>query len=250
VPAAFCGIFGFRGAPHSPLISDSVPLAPSFDTAGWFTSTAADMGAAIGALVGLRAGETAPRGCYLEAPGLEPEVEEACRAAAARFTRPADSVTRDELLAKFAPAAEVYGVLAGVESWRIHKKWSERHRDRYGHLVLERLDRARAISRAQVAAVESSYASLRLAWSQFFQAHDFLLMPATPFSALAKADCTHASRLRMLNLTAPASLAGLPVLAIPVPLPSGMSTGLQVVVNDPQSPVISWALRVAAQSSA
>src|SRR5580658_846459 len=37
VPAAFCGIFGFRGSPHSPLISDSVPLAPSFDTAGWFT---------------------------------------------------------------------------------------------------------------------------------------------------------------------------------------------------------------------
>jgi amidase/aspartyl-tRNA(Asn)/glutamyl-tRNA(Gln) amidotransferase subunit A len=47
----------------------------------------------------------------------------------------------------------------------------------------------------------------------------------------------------MLGLTGPATLAGLPVLTIPVPLPSGMSTGLQVIVNHPQSPAISWALR-------
>ena len=41
-------------------------------------------------------------------------------------------------------------------------------------------------------------------------------------------------------LTTPASLGALPVLTLPVPLPSGMSTGLQVVVNHPQSPVLSW----------
>jgi len=29
VPAAFCGIYGYRGAPGSPLISDAVPLAPA-----------------------------------------------------------------------------------------------------------------------------------------------------------------------------------------------------------------------------
>jgi len=249
VPAAFCGIFGYRGVPGDAWISDAVPLAPSFDTAGWFTRTASDMSRAMAALVGLRTSNQTPKGCYLEMPGLDPEVAEACRAAAAELTPPADASTRAELLAKFAPAAEIYGVLAGRESWGIHRKWAEKYRGRYGRLVQDRLDRARAISQAQIAAVQPSYEALRLAWTKFFLTYDFLVMPASPFPALAKADCIPANRLRMLGLTAPAGLGALPVMTIPVPLPSGLSTGLQVIVNHPQSPVISWVLDVCPQSS-
>ena len=242
VPAAFCGIFGYRGVPGDAWIADAVPLSPRFDTAGWFTKSAADMRSVLGAMVGLRAGGQAPRGCYLEMPGLEPEVARACRAAAYGLAEPADGPTRDELLGRFAPAAEVYGVLAGSETWKIHKKWAERHRTRYGPLLLDRLERARGISMAQVAAVEPSFEALKLAWKKFFLTHDFLVIAASPFPALAKPDCTPANRLRMLNLTTPASLAGLPVLTIPVPLPSGLSTGLQIVPVHPQSPVFPWVL--------
>jgi amidase/aspartyl-tRNA(Asn)/glutamyl-tRNA(Gln) amidotransferase subunit A len=251
VPASFCGIFGYRGVPGDAWISDAVPLAPSFDTAGWFTRDAADMRHVLSTLVGLRTNDRqTPKGCYLEMPGLDPDVAEACRSEAAELTSPSDSTTRDELLEKFAPAAETYGVLAGVESWRIHRKWAEKHRGRYGHLLRDRLDRAKAISPAQVAAVEPSYEAIKLAWTRFFLSYDFLVMPATPFAALTKAECTHANRLRMLNLTAPASLGALPVITVPVPLPSGMSTGLQVIMNHPQSPVASWLLEVCRQSSA
>jgi amidase/aspartyl-tRNA(Asn)/glutamyl-tRNA(Gln) amidotransferase subunit A len=242
LPAAFCGVYGFRNVPGDPWMSDGVPLAPSFDTAGWFTRSAGDMRTVLSALVGIRSGERAPRGCYLEMPGLEPEVAAACRKAAASLAPAADGATRDELVEKFASAAELYGVLAGLESWKFHKKWADRYRARYGPLVQARLDRARAISQAQVAAVEPSYAAIKITWTKFFQAYDFLVMPSSPFPALAKEDCTPANRLRMLGLTAPASLAGLPAVAIPVPLPSGMSTGIQVIANHPQSPVFGWAL--------
>jgi amidase/aspartyl-tRNA(Asn)/glutamyl-tRNA(Gln) amidotransferase subunit A len=242
IPAAFCGVFGYRGAPRDAWISGAFPLAPRFDAAGWFTRTAPDMRAAISALVGIRTSERAPRGCYLEMPGLDPEVASACAAAAADLAPPADSAVRGELLDKFAPAAEIYGVLGGIEAWKIHKKWADRYRGRYGPLVQVRLDRARAVSQAQVAAVEPSQAALELSWRKFFLAYDFLVMAASPFPALAKADCTPANRLRMLGLTAPASLGGLPVLTVPVALASGMSAGLQIVINNPQSPVIPWAL--------
>jgi amidase/aspartyl-tRNA(Asn)/glutamyl-tRNA(Gln) amidotransferase subunit A len=250
LPAAFCGIFGYRSVPGDAWISDAVPLAPRFDTVGWFTRTASDMSRALEALVGLRTSDRTPSGCYLEMPGLDPEVAAACRAAAAQLTQQADASSHGELLDKFASAAEIYGVLAGVESWKIHKKWAEKHRNRYGPLVQDRLDRARDISRAQIAAVEPSYEALKLTWTKFFLTYDYLLMPASPFPALLKADCTLANRLRMLSLTAPASLGALPVLTIPVPLPSGMSTGLQVIMNRPQSPVVSWALENCRQSSA
>jgi aspartyl-tRNA(Asn)/glutamyl-tRNA(Gln) amidotransferase subunit A len=240
VPAAFCGIFGYRRIPRDDWIVDAVPLAPNFDTAGWFTRTAADMKTSFAALMGIAPVSGEPRGCYLAMPDVDPEVATACRSAA--FVGEADAATAGELRAAFASAAEVYGVLAGVESWKIHRKWAEKYRARYGLLLQERLDRAKAISPAQVAAVEPSFHSLNHAWKQFFSAYDFLVMPAVPFPALAKADCTHANRLRMLNLTAPASLGGLSVLTIPVALASGMSAGLQVIVESPRSPVLSWAL--------
>ena len=61
VPAAFCGIFGYRGVPGEPWITDAVQLAPSFDTAGWFTRSGADMmRQLIEALVGLRTSERTP----------------------------------------------------------------------------------------------------------------------------------------------------------------------------------------------
>jgi len=242
VPAAFCGIFGYRGMPGEDWIKDAVPLAPGFDTAGWFTRTAPDMRTAVAALLGSHGPSRAPRGCYLEMPEVDPEVAQACREAASGLAEDADSATRAELRDKFASAAEIYGVLAGVEAWRLHRKWAEKYRSKYGPLLQERLDRAKGVSPAQVAAVEPSHEALKLAWTKFFLTYDFLVMPSVPFPALAKADCTHASRLRLLGLTAPASLGGLPVLCVPVPLASGLSVGLQVIVNNPRSPVITWAL--------
>lgn len=242
VPAAFCGVFGYRGAPRSPLIDDAFPLSPSFDTAGWFTRTAADMRTATAALAGLKKSEREPKGGYLEMPGLDADVALACRNASAVLAPALDSATRDELLHVFAPAAEVYGVLAGVEAWKVHKKWADRHRERYGPLLRDRLDRARAISPAQVAAVKSSKESIDAAWDSFFRAHDFLVMAAAPFPAPENSNLTAANRLRGLELTSPVSLGGLPALTIPVPLPSGLTAGLQVVFKDPQSPVIPWVL--------
>lgn len=249
VPAAFCGVFGYRGAPGDPWISDAVALAPSFDTAGWFTSCAPDMTRALDALVPPGRTDREPRGCYLELPGVDGDIGKACRAAALDYAVEADPATRAELTSRFEPAAEIYGVLAGLESWRIHRKWAARHRSEYGPLVQSRLDRAKAVSQAQVAAVEPSHAALRNAWEKFFQAWDYLAMPAAPFAALAKADCTPANRLRMLALTAPASLAGLPALTIPVPLPSGLSGGIQVVFPGPRSPAMAWVLGNCRQSS-
>jgi amidase/aspartyl-tRNA(Asn)/glutamyl-tRNA(Gln) amidotransferase subunit A len=250
VPSAFCGVYGYRGVPGDVRITDAVPLAPIFDTAGWFTRTAGDMRTAMAALVGLATAERAPTGCYLEMPGVDRDVALACRSAALVFTEPADEPVRASLQEAFSPAAEIYGVLAGVETRKIHRKWADRYRARYGPLVQARLDRARAISPAQVAAVEPSQATLLRAWGDYFKSRDFLVMPAAPCTALGTGELTPANRLRMLGLTAPASLARLPALTIPVTLPSGLSAGIQVVFSRPDSPVVGWVLEALGHSSA
>ncbi len=79
-------------------------------------------------------------------------------------------------------------------------------------------------------------------WTDYFLTYDFLILPATPFPALLKSECTLDNRNRLLALNAPASLGGLPVLTIPVPLDDGASTGLQIVMNAVDSPVLPWVL--------
>ena len=242
VPAAFCGLFGFRHTPRDRLIADAFPLAPSFDTAGWFTANAADMREAIGALVGLRSSERTPRGCYLEMPGLDADVAAACAAAASRLAPPSDATVQCDLLRGFADAPNTYNVIAALEAWEVHKGWAERFRERYDPAVWQRLNRVHTLTPPQIDAAQFALTTLRLLWTQYLLSYDFLVMPATPCPALTKAECTLENRGRLLALTTPVSLAGLPVLSVPVALPSGYTTGLQIVVNHPQSPVVNWAL--------
>jgi amidase/aspartyl-tRNA(Asn)/glutamyl-tRNA(Gln) amidotransferase subunit A len=104
VPAAFCGLFGLRLTPHDPWIADAFPLAPSYDTAGWFTATAADLRTGAGALLILPVTAQTPRAVYLEPPGLESDVAAACRRAAMIFASPADRATYDAWSAVMASA--------------------------------------------------------------------------------------------------------------------------------------------------
>lgn len=243
LPAAFCGIYGFRLSPRDRWISDAVPLAPSFDTAGWFTATAPDMQTALDALVVTHTGNREPRGCFLEIGTLDHDVAQAFRAAAARFTEPAEPAVRDMLLHGFAPAVDAYNTTVALEAWEVHCTWADRYRERYSPGVWQRLNRAQAVTPAQSEAADLAVVSIRTLWERFFATYDFLILPASPTPALTKAECTLESRNRILTLTAPASLGGRPVLTIPVPLPSGLSTGLQIVVPDAQSPVVRWALQ-------
>jgi amidase/aspartyl-tRNA(Asn)/glutamyl-tRNA(Gln) amidotransferase subunit A len=155
VPAAFCGLYGFRGAPRQPWIVDAFPLAPSFDTAGWFTTTAVDMRTALSALIGLGTSTRTPRGCYLEIPGLSAEVAAACRAAAARLAPPADTATRTELLRRFAGALDAYNIIVALEASAVHAAWSAEYKDRYDPTVWTRLNRVHEFTPAQVASADA-----------------------------------------------------------------------------------------------
>lgn len=245
LPAAFCGLHGFRLLPRETWISDAVALAPSYDTAGWFTATAGDMRLAIEALVGLTRATRTPRGCYLAMPDVDPDVASACAAAARRFTTPADRDTERALLAAFAPNVDTYNTVVALEAWEVHRSWAEKYRAHYSPGVWQRLTRAQSVTPAQIEAAGRHTAALRAFWKDYFQAHDFLMLPASPAAAYTKPELTLENRLRILTLSAPASIGGLPVLTLPVTLPSGLTTGLQVIVNSPTSPVVDWATMIA-----
>lgn len=244
VPAAFCGLFGFRLTPGDPFIRDAFPLSQTFDTPGWFTRNAADMRSALHFLVAQAPDRRAPRGHYFEYGPLDADVATACRAAAARIAPVADSVTRGELVAGFASALDAYNTIVALEAWQVHCSWAEQYREQYDPLVWQRLNRVHCISAAQGESARVELAKVRAVWDRYFAANDFLVMPSSPASAPLKVDCTLEMRTRILTITTPVSLGGLPALTVPVLLPSGLTTGLQIIARDPGSPVFSRVLEM------
>ena len=230
VPAAFCGLHGFRMTPAHPWIADAFPLAPTCDTAGWFTRGAGDMRMTLDALLPAEpAPARGPRGVYLPLPDVDADVAEACAAAAAKICGPAPAELARELLAGFEPALAAYHTIVAREAWDVHRGWAEAYQARYDPLVWQRLQRHREITSEQQSAARQTVHAIREVWAAYFRQHDFLIMPATPAPAPTKDGCTLEMRNRLIRVTAPASLGGLPVLTLPVALPSGLSAGLQIV---------------------
>lgn len=244
VPAAFCGLYGFRSTAGNPWIRDAFPLARSFDTAGWFTGNQEDMLATLAALVGTRSSAAIPRGCYLELRGLDADVSAACREAALNITEAADDATRSALLGEFSSSVETYHQIVAAEAWETHRPWVDRYRTRYDPAVLQRLQRGLNQSPADVLQAREKLQKTRATWTTYFDSFDFLVLPATPFGAPEKSACTADNRNRLITLTAPASLGGLPVLTTPVSLPSGLTTGLQWVFANQESPALTWLLKL------
>ena len=242
LPAAFCGLYGFRLTPRDPFIADAFPLAPSYDTAGWFTATAGDMATTIASLVGLTPAARDPRGCYVELPGLDAEVALACGKVASGFAS-IDAASQSAVRAALSQSVDTYNIVVADEAWAVHHTWAERFKDRYDPAVWQRLNRVHSTTEAQRTAARQSTATIKRMWTDYFRDHDFLVLPSSPFAALTKADCTPENRLRILTLTSPASIGGYPVLTMPVALPSGLTTGLQVVVPRVDSPAIGWVLK-------
>jgi len=248
VPAAFCGLFGMRTSSQHPWMEDAFPLAPSFDTAGWFTGNAQDMQTMHHYLLSATKTERELRGCFMDFAALgqtaDADVADAYRTAATTYAPAADKANAEHLRNGLTHAAETYAVLQSTEAFQVHADWLDRYRENYSPAVWERLDRGRHWTTEQLDTAHARHAAIKLLWTNYFLTYDFLILPATPFPALRKSECTQANRDRLLTLNAPASLGGLPVLSIPINLPSGLTSGLQIIVNSNQSPVIPWALKL------
>ncbi len=260
VPAAFCGLYGLRLTPNEWSQEGCLPLSPSFDTAGWFTAAAPDMQTLIRLLLApgaVAAGDTSSpstaaskstarddpmpplHGILLDAleiptdPLLAGAYAEACR----RLECELDPAVATEFVAVCDGLAHAYSVLQSREAFAVHQKWLDRYRDAYGPAVWERIDRGRHWSAEELGAAEIARARVQTFFNLLFTRYDFAVLPAVPVTAPRGSDLTGDFRTRILTLTAPASMAALPVLTLPVFLEGGLSGGLQIIYRHPTSQV-------------
>ncbi len=247
VPAAWCGLHGFRLTPGDALISDAFPLAPTMDTAGWFTANARDMLAVWQAVAGKSPPRPKLRGCHLPfsalLPGAEPETALSCDRAAAKLCPPADTPTQAKLLQAWQGAVDAYVTIGMSEAHHVHRDWLAPYHEHYDPVIWRRFSDAAHYPPEHIAQARAKLSEVRTTFAGFFAAYDYLVLPAVPCGAPHKSDCTPELRRNILTLTAPASLAGLPVLSIPVAMPSGLTAGLQIILPAANSPFVPWVLK-------
>ncbi len=212
IPAAFCGVVGFKPTARSVPTDGVVPLAPSLDAVGPLArsvSCCASLYALLSAtadtplvpldLRGLRLG--VPRTLVLD--GLDEAVAVAFDRVLVTLSE-RGAVIVDLKLAAFSdvPRMHARGSFAAAESLAWHRTWITRHRDRYDPRVLERIERG-----AQMTATD--YIDLLAARQAFVEAVgteagtvDAMVMPTCAIVPPRIADLHDDAVFNRLNLMA------------------------------------------------
>ncbi len=238
VPASFCGLYGLRPSHGRVSLEGVNPLAPSFDTVGWFAREPATLGRAGAVLLG--SGAAAAPGRLLVAGDAFALADEAVRAA----LRPAV----ERLAALLGPAAEVsvsgdglgtlqdwfgyFRTLQLAEVWRCHGAWVTAARPRLGPGVRQRF--AMAAEVGPEAVVAATAARRRIADHMAALLADGTVLALPSASGIAPRRGAPAAELedfrgRTLGLTCIAGLARLPQVSLPLARLEGCPVGLGLI---------------------
>jgi amidase len=229
VPAAACGLFGWRPTPGLVDSRGVLPLAPSFDVVGVLARNAALLGE-VAALLGgsAAAGRPAaarrvlvPADCLDE---ISPQAAQAVRAAAGVIAGDVGCELADCRLGAFVneDVADLFARIQGREVWRAHGSWLTRSSAVLAPDVRGRVERAARLSAAPVAQQrddERKRGRYVAELARLLSPGSVVLLPVLPgLPPLRSASAAElqAFRGRAFRLAAPASLAGRPEVVIPV----------------------------------
>ncbi len=234
VPAAYCGLFGFRHPREEWSRQGCFPLASRFDTAGWLTGTAEDMERLIATLL---PETTHPRvrikprlfsAMDFEIP-MDPRLEIGYEATATRLGAETDPETVAWFRHALKGAAHSYVVLSSSDAYSNHRHWLDSRKDSYDPAVWTRLDQGRRWTAGERNQAERHLEAIQSAFEEIFADYDAVILPVTPTVAQPKDVLTADFRTNLLSLNTPVSLLRLPALTIPVFLESGLSGAIQVI---------------------
>ncbi len=240
LPAAWCGVYGIRWAPGY-FLKGAFPLAPSFDTMGWFCASGKDMTHTLRAWFNQDSANSTRElnGCSILPKHLL-EIESFNHLSAVLSHLEIKQLTNsDSFEALLSKCQFAFNVLQSVEAYAIHEKFIDKRMDAYDPQVMSRILRARKWTPADISKANLYKNKITNWFNDFFETYDFLVMPVSPTASVPLKDANSSLREMTLQLTTPASLSGLPALTVPVWLDEKRSIGLQFIFKkvEPKIPL-------------
>ena len=227
IPASFCGVVGFKPTIGTVDTDGVFPLSRSLDTLGPLAPDVRTAARALGSMTGRddllperpRAlGElrvAVPRGW---GDGLAPDIAHAW----ALVTADLPAIDFPERVRMGAAGLTI--LLS--EAAAVHRRWVERHPDRYGADVLALLRAGLEVSRTDYSAALLEQSRIRVETEAAMAGWDAVLTPVTGIPAPRIGEAYE--RAAVTGYTRPFNTTGQPVIALPAPVP-GLPVGIQVV---------------------
>ncbi|MFF0519684.1 amidase [Actinomadura nitritigenes] len=229
IPAAFCGVAGFKPAYGAVPTEGVFPLSVSFDHVGVLAATAADCRTAYRVLTGQP--EDAPprheglRVAWIEGAPVADEVAEVVRGLLP--DAPAERVELREL-------RRVFAAIQDSEAYEVHAERVADAPELYQPATLDRLRRAGETPGWRYVRASRERARFMEEGAGLLRRHDVLALPTVPITApeIGRAECA-LGRVQpaLLSLTCPWNVLGLPALSVPAGRACGLPVGLQLVTS-------------------
>lgn len=235
-PASYCGLFGLRPTHGRVPLDGCVPLAPSFDTCGWFARDATMM-ARVGAVLLDPAPAPPPPASLLLARDamalLEPRVAAALAPAIARVEAVLGPATPIDAGAEgLDRALAAFRVVQQDDIWRAHGDWIRAVRPAFGPQVGARMRGVESQDPALVPPMVEHRAQVTAHLTALLAGGRVLALPTVPDIAPLRGlpdDATTAYRERAFRMLALAGLARLPQLTLPLAELDGCPLGLSLI---------------------
>jgi amidase len=234
-PASFCGIYGVRPTHGRVSLEGACPLAPGFDTCGWFARDPHLLARVGTALLG----DIAPR-----TPGRLLVAQDAfAHALPATAAALAPMVARVEALLGVAESVivsaeglptwfEVFRTLQHDEIWQTHREWVTTERPAFGPMIAARFAAVATTDANAVAQAKARRVEIRAHLDGLLADRAVLLVPTVPDIAPLRnepAETAVPVRERALALLGVAGLGGLPQVTIPAGTVQGCPVGLSLI---------------------
>lgn len=250
IPAALCGLVGFKpsqyriardGAfPLSYTLDSIGPLAP--DVAACALADAVLAGDAIALpqtlpLAGLRLGIA--QGPLLD--GMEPAVAGAFDAACAALQKAGARIVEHSIAAQLAAMVEANatGGFTAPEAYQIHREYYDSRAADFDPLVHARIARGKNMSAADYIALTRRRPVLLRQMAAHLAGLDALILPTTPIQApaiaeMADANAFNKANLALLRNTAPFNFFDMCAISLPMKTANGLPAGLMLAAPNGQ----------------
>jgi len=233
LPAAFCGVVGYKSSLTGLDRGNVRHLRPTLDTMGLFARSIPDIAALRHVLTGI-----APAAPIRDARGLrigichtvswseaQPETVQALEDAARSLAAAGAKVQDAEMPAVFSEIAQSFRIISSVESLRSMALEARDHFSTLNHWIKDSLTAAKQIDQAQFEKAQYHVVQCQQAMAEIFKGCDAIITPSTAGEAIP--DVVSVSNSAFNRIW---TLLHVPCMTIPAYQgPNGMPVGLQIV---------------------
>ena len=236
MPAGFCGVHGIRTTQDRIPVDGVHPLAPCFDTVGWF-SRGGELMEQVGRVL-LPGYRDPPAAARLLVAGdcFALLLDDAAAALVDAVDRVADHFARRQevRVSEDGPGEWMphFRTLQMADIWRTHGAWIERARPNFGPGVAQRFAMSATITADEVAASRLVRDAVRRRLVDLLADDGILCLPTAPgIAPLCRTPETDLDdfRWRSMGLTCIAGLSGCPQINLPLATLDGCPLGLGLI---------------------